>query len=407
MIYGLIPVGGKGTRLSLPFSKEMLPQKHYDYYNPVINHTVEKMILAGASIIYMVHGVEEKADIVNYYSNDTRIIHLTQTTPSFAGVLSDFIVNVGPLPEDKILFGLPDSVYDKNPFVEMLTLSGIVCGLFKSDDSIKADRPTIGMENIFQVKTAKNDTNTEWFWGVLKFDGSDLLNMQIDSTEIGTIINKYDKSYVYGNDYIDLGTWIGYNKYTTSTNMFNNTEIEKKYDASTIDVDTFNTFVSKYLPEYTKYTFIPNTVDYYYTNGNPNIEFIRYRDGGTDKTVAFPNITVKNFSNSQFNRFELTLPISDKNTKEDILHFLTLMDCKLKYKVEVNCHIHYSDTAVLVYYWFFVGKRKISIIELELKTMDFSLITKFENIANKCLPGFTSNSSISISKFQMIGAELD
>lgn len=402
MIYGLIPVGGKGTRLSLPFSKEMLPQKQYDYYNPVINHTVEKMLLAGATVIYMVHGTELKQDIVDYYKDNPRIIHKKQLNPSFAEVLKDFKDNVALLEGDKVLFGLPDSVYDKNPFVEMLTIPGIVCGLFQSDESIKADRPTIGDEQVFQIKSAKNDTNIEWFWGVLKFDANDLIHMVVDNSEIGILINRYTKTYVYGNEYIDLGTWMGYNKYMTSTKSFGNVEVEKKYDASDISITDFLDFVSARLPEYTEYKYIPDTVDYYYTNNNPNIEFIRYRDGGTDPSVAAPNITIKNFTNSQLNRFELTVPIS--NPKEDALHFLSLLNCVLKYRVTVTCHIFYSDEAILVYYWFMVGNKKVSLIEIELKSLDFNIITKFENLASKHLPGFSSAKDINVSKFQMIGA---
>ncbi len=221
MIYGLIPVGGKGTRLSLPFSKEMLPQKQYDYYNPVINHTVDKMLLAGASVIFMIHGENLKLDIVKFYENHRKIVHVTQETPSFAGVLSDFIMYASGLkPKHKVLFGLPDSVYTGNPFMEMLTIDGIVCGLFKSDDSIKADRPTVQDNNIFQVKVAKDASNLDRFWGVLKFDGSNLLNMVVDNSEIGYLLNRETKTYVYGDAYIDLGTWGGYNKYMTSTENF-------------------------------------------------------------------------------------------------------------------------------------------------------------------------------------------
>jgi len=406
MIYGLIPVGGKGTRLGLTFSKEMLPQKHYDYYNPVINHTVEKMFLAGAEVIYMVHGTEVKSDIKQYYKDNPRVFHVAQRTPSFAGVLTDFLEASILQDTDKILFGLPDSVYDKNPFVEMLTIPGIVCGLFKSDNSIKADRPTIGNEQIFQVKVAKDTTNTDWFWGVLKFDGYDLLNLSIDNSEIGYILNRYNKTYVYGQDYIDLGTWTGYNKYTISTKSFGNTEVEKKYVADSVTDINFKYFVQDYLPSYKNHKYIPNTVDYYYVNNNPNIEFIRYRDGGTSSSVSEPNITVKNFNNNQFNRFELTIPV--KNVpKEDVLHLLSLLNCELKYSVKVNCSIYYSEHATLVYYWFFIGEKKVSIIELELKTMDFNIITEFENAANKYLEGFDSNNIINVSKFQLIGAEFD
>lgn len=410
MIYGLIPVGGKGTRLALPYSKEMLPQKHYDYYNPVINHTVEKMILAGASSIYMVHGTELKKDIVAFYKDNPRVFHVIQKTPSFAGVLSDFVAAKAAFkawlnPEDKVLFGLPDSVYNNNPFVEMLTIDGIVCGLFKSDDNLKVDRPSVENNNIFQVKTAKNDYNMEWFWGVLKFDGSNLLNMVVDNTEIGYLLNREEKTYVYGNEYIDLGTWLGYNKYMASTVGVGNVEVEKKYAADEIDEEDFINFVREHLPKYREYTHVTNTTDYYYTNANKDIEFIRYRDGGTNSRTALPNITIKNFNKSQLNRFELTIPLTDRNTKEDILHFLSLLDCSLKYKVKVTCHIFTSKDAVLVFYWFYINETKISIIELELKSMNFNILTEFENTAAKHLQGFSANDVITVSKFQMIGQQ--
>ena len=115
MIYGIIPVGGKGVRLSLPYPKEMLPQKNFDHYNPVINHTVEKMFMAGADLIYMVHGREYKNAIVEYYADNSKVLHITQDTPSFSGVLQDFHEKVNYKDTDKILFGLPDSIYDQRP----------------------------------------------------------------------------------------------------------------------------------------------------------------------------------------------------------------------------------------------------------------------------------------------------
>ena len=55
MIVGLIPVGGKGTRLGLFFPKEMLPQIGFDYYNPLINLTVTNMLETGVEKIYFIH----------------------------------------------------------------------------------------------------------------------------------------------------------------------------------------------------------------------------------------------------------------------------------------------------------------------------------------------------------------
>ena len=60
MIYGLVPIGGRGTRLGLTFSKEMLPQKGFKYFNPVSNHLVSTMQEAGADEIVFIHGFEFK-----------------------------------------------------------------------------------------------------------------------------------------------------------------------------------------------------------------------------------------------------------------------------------------------------------------------------------------------------------
>ena len=76
-IYGLIPIGGKGLRLSVPFSKEMIPQKSFDYYNPIVNHLIEKMELAGAQTIVFVHGLEFKKDVKDFFNKDS-YVHILQ-----------------------------------------------------------------------------------------------------------------------------------------------------------------------------------------------------------------------------------------------------------------------------------------------------------------------------------------
>ena len=218
MIYGILPVGGKGTRLALPFPKELLPQKGFDHYNPLINHIVQKMLIAEADMVYFVHGEETKQGIVDYYS-EPRFVHLTQRTPGFATVLRDFYESRDRMSEkDKVLFGMPDTIFEGNPFVEMLNHSGIVCGMFTTDPYTKVDRLSHD-SNMFQVKSAKNTTNQNQFWGILKFDGSDI-NQIIDdrlldkTTEIGEILNHYpNKKFVMGESYLDLGTWLNYNRY--------------------------------------------------------------------------------------------------------------------------------------------------------------------------------------------------
>jgi hypothetical protein len=218
MIYGLIPVGGKGLRLSLPFSKEMLPQKGYDYYNPILNHLVEKMKKSGAQYIYFVHGKSYKKDIINYYSGK-EYIHITQNKLGFSRVLKTFFNKIKNQKNDyKIIFGLPDVYFEGNPFPLLLKKSGLVCGLFKTNKTTKVDR-LIYKNKKFDVKSIKNKNNSNYFWGVLKFDKIDFKNLikQIDFdevNEIGDILNKYDKKeFCFLGKYIDLGTWSNLNIY--------------------------------------------------------------------------------------------------------------------------------------------------------------------------------------------------
>jgi len=217
-IVGCIPCGGKGLRLSLPFSKELLPQKNVPFYTPIIHHSIKKMEDAGAEKIYFIHGKDFKEDICRYYNN-VNYIHLRQQQPSFAGSLQDFysFTERQYSKDDMVLFGLPDTTFEDNPFLSMVKMKGIVCGLFQTSDNSKVDRLNLDHTKFF-IKTAKNEENLNFFWGVLKFDFGNLLKMVEDrvfekTDEIGYILNQYNRQYVYAGDYLDLGTFENLNKY--------------------------------------------------------------------------------------------------------------------------------------------------------------------------------------------------
>lgn len=215
MIYGIVPAGGLGSRLGLPYAKEMLPQKDFDYYNPLINYIVSSMKASGAEQIYFIHGLEYKSLIVDYFSSCEHV-HIKQQTAGFANCLKDFYLSAKPSDSDQILFGMGDTVFNDNPFKDMLAVPGIGCGMFRGRDSAKVDR--LSNNNQFDVKTVKSETNSDQFWGVLKFDGANLSqfiqdNMFDQYSEIGHIINHYPFNLVRGGDYIDLGTWADYNQY--------------------------------------------------------------------------------------------------------------------------------------------------------------------------------------------------
>jgi hypothetical protein len=211
---GCIPIGGKATRLSMPFSKEMLPQYGYDYYNPISNLTVTNMEKAGATDIYFVHGHKYKQDVMDFFNKDTHH-HIKQETLGFANVLYDLMIQVKPDKNTEILFGLPDSYYKDNPYN---ILSGSQCGLFETaNNAMCVDRSTSG--NKFDIKNQKTENNDSWFWGALSLTTDDMYNA-IDKnyfkiySEVGDILNNINVTTIRVNDtYIDIGTWVGYNEW--------------------------------------------------------------------------------------------------------------------------------------------------------------------------------------------------
>lgn len=409
MIYGIVPVGGVGARLSLPYSKEMLPQKNFDYYNPIANHLVEKMQLAGASKIIFVHGLKYKEDVRQHF-NDAAHVHILGNRLGFANVLYNFYEQIKPNDQDIILFGMPDSVFDNNLFVEMINFSGTVCGLFTTTKQSKVDRLDKDGKS-FLVKTEKTDDNQDFFWGLLKFDGSDIKSMVLDQlfdkhSEIGEILNLYNLKMVYGDSYMDLGTWLGYNCYLADSNNFSNVEIEKKYDASNVKEEDFIGFFTDDTSwhEQSTYKNITST-DYYYTVNNSNVEFVRYREKSNDPG-AIADLTIKNYNKSQLNRFELSIPLADTTKTQNVIYFLSILGANFEFCVEKRCHIFTFPNYTIVYYTFSAKNKQHCIIEIELHKIDFNLIRTLEDKMN-ALQGFDSGKLITKSKFQLIREQPD
>jgi len=216
MITGIVPIGGFGTRLGMTFSKEMLPQRNYKYYNPVSNHLVSKMIDAGAKKIIFIHGDELKSDVTSFFTNDN-FIHICQKKSGFANVLVEFLDYTHTNKNDILFFGMPDTIFENNPFIEMASIKGVVAGTFITDDESKVDRLEKNMKN-FKVKSKMEGMLLNRFWGVLKFDGKNLIdayeqNLFEKYTEVGDIVNSLGFKIVDGSKYIDLGTWNNYNRY--------------------------------------------------------------------------------------------------------------------------------------------------------------------------------------------------
>jgi choline kinase len=218
MNIGIIPVGGKGERMGMPFAKELLPLAGYSVYTPVISHTVNKMLAAGVQKIIFVHGHMLKQALVDLYPEH---IHICQKVLGFSKALYTCLALSYEMDKKaQIVFGLPDSVYTGNPFNKLLNTPGVVCALFNGADHLKVDRLSLDNSQIFEVKSSKTTNNSVLFWGAFKLPFEDFkqaANMSVEIPEIGNILNSFHKSYVNMNDYYDLGTWESYNNYVGNT----------------------------------------------------------------------------------------------------------------------------------------------------------------------------------------------
>jgi hypothetical protein len=180
------------------------------------------------------------------------------------------------------------------------------------------------------------------------------------------------------------------------SNSFSNVEIEKKYDAKDVNISDF---VNLFKHTECKYNIITST-DYYYTLSNSNIEFLRYRESSDDEG-AIPDLTIKNFNQSQLNRFELTLELDKKIDSHNVFHFLNLIGCNFQFSVTKTCHIFKYDDYTIVMYEFMLNDKPFKIIEIELKKIDFNLLTSLEETLGT-ISGFNPLNTITKSKFQII-----
>ena len=97
------------------------------------------MVEAGAEEIVFIHGFEFKKEVINFFDKDFHK-HFLQKRNGFSNVLREIIMNIPLENSDKILFGMPDTIFRGNPFHEMLEHEGIACALFTTNDSSKVDR---------------------------------------------------------------------------------------------------------------------------------------------------------------------------------------------------------------------------------------------------------------------------
>lgn len=230
-MWGIVPAAGQGSRMQpLAFSKELLPvgsRTEGDRERPraVSEYLVERLVLGGATKICFVIS-PGKSDILEYYGGTVFSAELFYAVQPRPAGLCDAVFRAAPLiaPEDRVLVGLPDTIWYPEDALARLPDDGISFLCFPVEqprffDAVVADET--GVVEEIQVKRA--DARSSWVWGAFKLDGVTFralhdLWVRADRRDeyIGTLINAWlaqggrARAARIGTAYVDVGTVRGY-----------------------------------------------------------------------------------------------------------------------------------------------------------------------------------------------------
>lgn len=233
-LIGLIPAAGKGTRLSLPFPKELYPIIQDNKYRPVSQSILEQIVYAGVDhVVFVVN--EHKSQLLQYFGNGHRfncnVSYVVQEQPkqtnerAITPGLAEAMDAGYHLVKDKIVvFGMPDTIITpKHIFKTALAnlrndYDGIFC-LFKAEKPEKSGMVILSDEDeVLEIVDKPQKTDLEWMWGTViwKPTFNSFLHDCITNRgvyEYGVIFNEALKSGLkFGGvkfdegKYLDLGT---------------------------------------------------------------------------------------------------------------------------------------------------------------------------------------------------------
>lgn len=168
---GIIPAAGKGTRLSLPFSKELLPLLDRDKYFPVIQSSIEAMIGAGINKIIVIVN-HTKSDLIKFLGNGSKFnINIFYAIQEEARSLPEALLEaVKIVPNEEIVFLMPDTIISPDNFLrkfldEMDTKFIINLGCLKTKSPHKFAMVS-EVHSVVDFMEEKNPkSKLSWMWG--------------------------------------------------------------------------------------------------------------------------------------------------------------------------------------------------------------------------------------------------
>lgn len=228
---GVIPAAGMGTRLGLPFSKELFPIYTDTSYTPIILKSIQALKKIGINEIVVIINWA-KNDIIKYLGNGKKFeINITYVVQNEPKSLPQAIKEAYHLLEGKVVYFLmPDTLIEPNDFlVEFDTKpveKEITLGLFKTTRPDKFGMVNFQNDLVTFMEEKNSSSKLEYMWGFMRWKdkfSKAILNFPYDleskETTMSDVVNNFllsgDVGFVKLDNYKyrDLGTFDEIEKY--------------------------------------------------------------------------------------------------------------------------------------------------------------------------------------------------
>ncbi|MFD2443234.1 sugar phosphate nucleotidyltransferase [Bacillus sp. CGMCC 1.16607] len=174
---GLIPCAGRGSRLSLPFSKELFPNVHTLAYSPIILYTINAMKSAGIKH-FVITINPQKMDIVKFLGNGKKfgvsIYYCVHPEPRSLPQSLDEAYNL--LKNKTVVFAMPDTFIKPSNYLQLLLnthendqKSEVTLACFQTKNPSKFGMVDFSedTENVISILDKPLSTNLKWMWGAM------------------------------------------------------------------------------------------------------------------------------------------------------------------------------------------------------------------------------------------------
>jgi glucose-1-phosphate thymidylyltransferase len=226
---GVIPAAGQGTRLGLPFPKELWPLPRQAQYIPVANRSVELFLAAGIKQIIIVISAN-KLGIMQHFGDGSRFgaefIYACQEPHSKNGKgpdLSQALDCAYPISKNRrVAFLMPDTyIYPTRSLSQLISGAGkadLALGLFPTDRPHKFGMVKVENRKVIEIIDKPAQTDLRLMWGMVVWSPrfSDHLRacMKNDSPDFASVMNRAIQKNldvqaveVLKGKYMDFGTY--------------------------------------------------------------------------------------------------------------------------------------------------------------------------------------------------------